>query len=83
MSGYEGAHVVFDLSEIKAFVKKLEGARDSFKERFPEWLAAAADELLDIIRKEIVLRQTIDTRRLLEGFGVLNVSDGGLTIEWI
>ena len=82
------ARVDFDLSQYDAFFKKLgQAARGDFKRELSLFLEGLGNEFLRVLEDEIVRREVMDTRLLLNSFhkgsedGVWTLSDDGLTLE--
>lgn len=83
-----GAHVDFDLSEYKAFFQKLErAAGGDFRRELSTFLEGLGNEFLRVLEDEIIRREVMDTRLLLNSFhkgsegNVWTLSEGNLTLE--
>lgn len=84
MSGY----VSFDFSEYRDFFALCKmAAQGGFKQELTQFLEGLGNEFLRILEDEIVRRQVMDSRLLLNSFhkgheeGVWEISSGGLTLE--
>jgi hypothetical protein len=82
------AAVEYDFSEFKEFFGRLRSAaRGDFKQEIELFLEGLGNEFLRILEDEIIRRQVIDTRLLLNSFhkdgdgNVWELTDGGLTLE--
>lgn len=80
--------VEFKIVANKDFFEKLKRAGNGQLEKeIPIWLDGLGLELLRIVQDEIVRRQVVDTRKLLQSFtkdsenNIWRMSDGGLTLE--
>lgn len=80
--------VEFKIVANKDFFDKLKRAGEGQLEKeIPIWLDALGIELIDLIQKEVISLQVVDTRKLLQSFAkgsegnVWRYSDGGLTLE--
>ena len=83
-----GASVDFDLSQYEAFFRRMEqAAGGDFKRELVLFLEGLGNEFLRILEDEIVRREVVDTRLLLNSFhkgsedGVWEMNDGDLTLE--
>lgn len=77
-----------DITEIQAFFKKMDqAARGDFNKELVEWMEAIGIDFLNQVRNEIIRKQVVNTRLLLNSFqkgskgNVWKVSHGGLTLE--
>lgn len=77
-----------DTRELKKFMKLMNKAvRKDFEREIAQWLESLGHELLRLIQDEIIRKQVVDTRLLLNSFekgtndNVWKASDGGLTLE--
>lgn len=82
------ANVNFDFSEYKDFFERFRrAANGDFKKEISEWFEGLGIELLRIVEDEIIRRNVVDTRLLLQSFtkgdknNIWEISDGGLTLE--
>ena len=80
--------VEINTKELQKFFDLIhKAAKKDFKEQIALWFEACGFELLRIVQDEIIRKQVVDTRLLLNSFekggrdGVWKVSDGGLTLE--
>ncbi|MCD8150596.1 MAG: HK97 gp10 family phage protein [Clostridiales bacterium] len=83
-----GKHVTVDVSELKEFVNKMNAAaRGDLKHELMLFLEGLGDEMLRVVQDEIIRKQVVDTRLLLNSFergssdGVYEKNEGNLTIE--
>lgn len=83
-----GKHVEFDLSEYRQFFTELsQAAKGDFKRELGLWLEAIGNDFLRVVEDEIMRRQVLDTRLLLNSFhkgsedGVWLLDVDGLTLE--
>jgi bacteriophage HK97-gp10 putative tail-component len=79
---------VVDTSELKELTKTFEKlAGEETKKQFKVWVESMGFEFLDIIKKEIISLEVVDTRLLLTSFkrgdknNIWTISEGGLTID--
>lgn len=77
-----------DLSEYKEFFALVQKAgQGDFKRELGQFLEGLGNEFLRVLEDEIIRRETMDTRLLLNSFhrgnegNVWEISDGGLTLE--
>lgn len=82
------ANVSVNTDELKKFFSKLNAASNgTFKEQVAVWFDAMGMEFLDIIQDEIIRKNVVDTRLLLNSFqksvkgNVWKITAGGLTLE--
>ncbi len=82
------AAVTIDTSDFQAFFKKLEAAaRGDFRKELETFLEGVGTDFLRIVQEEIVNRNVMDTRLLLNSFekggngNVWRMEEGGLTLE--
>lgn len=78
----------FDISEFERYFDLVEQAsKGLFKKEIAKWFEASGFEFLRIVQDEIIRREVVDTRLLLNSFekgareNTWKVSDGGLTLE--
>ena len=83
-----GNYVNFDLSEYRNFFALLkQAASGDFKRELSLFLEGLGNEFLRILEDEIIRREVVDTRLLLNSFhkgsedGVWEINEGGLTLE--
>ena len=83
-----GRNVSFDLSEYRQFFTELsKAAKGDFKRELGLWIEGAGNEFLRIVEDEIIRREVMDTRLLLNSFhkgsedGVWLLDVDGLTLE--
>jgi hypothetical protein len=81
-------HVEFDFSEFRAFFDRLrQAASGDFKKYLALFIEGLGFEFLRIVEDEIIRREVMDTRLLLNSFhkggdgNVWELSDGDLTLE--
>ncbi len=77
-----------DFSQLTSFFDQLESVGNgALKEEMRKFLEGIGDEFLRIVCEEIIRREVVDTRLLLNSFqksgpeGMWNIKDGGLTLE--
>lgn len=77
-----------DFRDLEKFLKNISDAsKGKFKQRLMEYIEALGFEFLDIIVDEIIRKQSVDTRKLLNSFtkgdgeNVWKITNGGLTLE--
>lgn len=81
------SQIVADFGECTAFVGKLASASGDFKKDMKLFLEALGEEFLRVIQDEIIEREVVDTRLLLNSFSkggaenVWKLNEGGLTLE--
>lgn len=83
-----GAYVNVDLSQAREFFQRIEqAARGDFKKELGTFLEGLGNEFLRVLQDEIIRREVIDTRLLLNSFhkgggdNVWELNEGGLTLE--
>lgn len=83
-----GSYVSFDFSEYKDFFALLKyAAKGDFKHELSLFLEGLGNEFLRILEDEIIRREVVDTRLLLNSFhkgsedGVWEFNANGLTLE--
>ena len=84
-----GQYVEVDVHELKDFCDRLDrmASSDTFKRECREFMESIGDEFLRIVQDEIIRREVVDTRLLLNSFqkgtegNIWSTSDGGLTVE--
>lgn len=80
--------VEIDFSQLTSFFDQLEAAGNgALKQEMIKFIEGIGDEFLRIVSEEIIRREVVDTRLLLNSFqkggpdGMWNIKDGGLTLE--
>lgn len=80
--------VTIDYSQLEDFVRKVDVAANSeFKKEIKKFMIGLGDEFLRIVDEEIIRRNVVDTRLLLNSFqkgsgdGVWVLKDGGMSLE--
>ncbi len=82
--------ITFDVSELNNFIKKLcDEGQDSLQKEVETWFDALGIEFLRIIQDEIIRKEVVDTRLLLNSFQkgsegnewTMNVDGHELTLE--
>ena len=80
--------VEIDFSQLSSFFDQLEAAGNgALKQEMIKFIEGIGDEFLRIVSEEIIRREVVDTRLLLNSFqkggpdGMWNIKDGGLTLE--
>jgi len=80
--------VEFDLSQFDAFLQKLsKAAQGDFRREMGSYLEALGNEFLRVLEDEIIRREVMDTRLLLNSFhpgssdGVWRMDEADLTLE--
>lgn len=83
-----GAYVNFDLTQYKDFFQRVgNAAQGDFRKELETYLEGLGNEFLRVLQDEIIRREVIDTRLLLNSFhkgGAENIWEmdvGGLTLE--
>lgn len=62
-------YVKIDVSELKGFIGKLDkAAQGEFKKELTNFMEGIGNEFLRIVQDEIIRKQTVDTRLLLNSF---------------
>lgn len=81
-------YVKIDTSDLKGFVGKLDkAAQGEFKKELVNFMEGLGYEFLRIVQDEIIRKQTVDTRLLLNSFSkgeqdnVFVLNEGSMTIE--
>lgn len=82
------ARTTVDTRQFTKFMKLMNAAaRKDFEKEVTVWLEGLGHELLRLIQDEIIRKQVVDTRLLLNSFdkggreNVWEATDGGLTLE--
>lgn len=80
--------VEIDFSQLSSFFDQLEAAGNgALKQEIIKFIEGIGDEFLRIVSEEIIRREVVDTRLLLNSFqkgssdGMWSIKDGGLTLE--
>ena len=68
MSGYNGANVSIDVSDMVAFFDKMKSAKGDFKKELETWLDAMGQEFLEEVQNQIISRNAMNSRLLLHSF---------------
>lgn len=83
-----GRYVSIEAPEIKEFVNRLNGAaRGEFRKELALFIEGVGVEFLRVVQDEIIRKQTVDTRLLLNSFqksandNVFEMKEGDLTVE--
>jgi hypothetical protein len=83
-----GSYVSFDLSEYRDFFALMkQAAKGDFKRELGLFLEGLGNEFLRVLEDEIIRREVVDTRLLLNSFhkgsedGVWEINKDGLTLE--
>ena len=72
----------FDFKDFEKFLGKLRSAADGdWKKQFAVIMQELSVDFLRYVADEIERRKVVDTRKLINSFGVLDIRDAGLTIE--
>lgn len=81
-------YVSIETAELKQFVGQLEkAAHGEFKKELVKFMEGIGDEFLRIVQDEIIRKQTVDTRLLLNSFSkgtkdnVFVLNEGSMTVE--
>lgn len=81
-------YVKIDTSDLKGFVGKLDkAAQGEFKKELVNFMEGLGYEFLRIVQDEIIRKQTVDTRLLLNSFSkgeqdnIFVLNEGSMTIE--
>lgn len=81
------SHFEIDFGDCQGFVNQLARAGSDFKKDMAKFLIGLGDEFLRVISDEIIEREVVDTRLLLNSFSkggpenVWKLNEGGLTLE--
>ena len=80
--------VDIDITGLESFIDRLNrAAKGEFREELETYLEAIGTEFLRVLQDEIMRRQVIDTRQLLNSFtkgtggNIWQLNEGGLTLE--
>lgn len=80
--------VKIDFSQLTSLFDRMETAGNgALKEEMKKFIQGIGDEFLRIVCEEIIRREVVDTRLLLNSFqkdssdGMWNIKDGGMTLE--
>ena len=80
--------VEIDFSQLTSFFDRMEAAGNgALKADMKKFIEGIGDEFLRIVCEEIIRREVVDTRLLLNSFqkdssdGMWNIKDGGMTLE--
>lgn len=80
--------VEIDFSQLSSFLDQMEVAGNgALKQEMKKFIEEIGDGFLKIVVEEIILREVVDTRLLLNSFqkgssdGIWIIKDGGLTLE--
>ena len=83
-----GKAIEIDCSQLEAFIKQVDAAGNGvLKEELKKYLQALGTEFLRVVEDEIIRRNVVDTRLLLNSFhkgsgdNLWLLSEGGLTLE--
>lgn len=78
----------FDISDFQRYFNLIENAsKGVFKKEIAKWFEASGFEFLRVVQDEVIRRQVVDTRLLLNSFqkdgndNTWKISDSGLTLE--
>lgn len=81
-------YVNIDLGEFKNLIGKMDGAaHGAFRKELALFLEGVGDEFLRIVQDEIIAKQSVDTRLLLNSFtkggadNVFVLNEGNMTVE--
>ncbi|MBR1532716.1 MAG: HK97 gp10 family phage protein [Eubacterium sp.] len=81
------SQIIADFSECEGFVNRLATAGPDFKKELKLFLIGLGEEFLRVVQDEIIAREVVDTRLLLNSFSkggaenVWKLDEGGLTVE--
>ena len=79
--------IIIDFGEMNELVNRLSSASKDFKGALLEFVEALGMELLKYVQDEIVSREVVNTRLLLNSFtkgssdGIWELNEGGFTLE--
>jgi len=81
-------HKTVDVSELESFFNRLEkAAKGDFRKELEKFLVSLGDEFLRILEDEIIRKEVMDTRELLNSFhkgnesNIWELNEGNLSLE--